>query len=163
MISNRPRIARASCKCLSALMAKAALILTCATPIPSDAETVFPPLKQGLWEYQRSFKGGPEGIAVQSSYRRCANPSKDFERQSSVLAKAGCTFRFAKADQETVDRTATCKVSDGSTLVTRTWLRAGGNSQFSARIESGEMLGNAPSTTVEELKAKRIGDCRMDS
>jgi hypothetical protein len=150
-------------KCLPAAAARAVLILTCATPLLSDAETVFPPLKQGLWEYQRSFKGGPKDMAPESSYRRCTNPSKDFEQQSSMLAKAGCTFRFAKADQVTVDRTATCKVSDGSMLVNRTWLRANGNSEFSARIESREMLGNAPSKTVEELNAKRIGDCKMGS
>jgi hypothetical protein len=163
MMSNRTKRTLVLFKFLSAAAAKAGHILTCATPLLSTAETVFPPLKQGLWEYQRSVKGGPEGMAPESSYRRCTNPSKDFERQSSMLAKAGCTFRFAKADQATVDRTATCKVSDGSTLVNRTWLRANGNGEFSARIESGGMLGNAPSKTVEELKAKRIGDCKMDS
>jgi hypothetical protein len=80
MISNRPGITRVLFKGLPALTAKAALILTCATPLLGRCTDSVPPSKQGLWEFQRSFKGGPEGIAPESSCRRRANPSKDFER-----------------------------------------------------------------------------------
>jgi hypothetical protein len=140
-----------------------ALLLACAAPLPSAAETVVPPMKQGLWEYQRSIQGAAKEVPAESKYRRCTNPSRDFERQGSMLAQAGCTFHFATTAADTIDRVATCLTSDGSMMRNRTWLHVADGGEFSARIESGGMLGDSSAKSVEELKGKRIGDCERDS
>jgi hypothetical protein len=129
----------------------ALVVLLTAAPWAARADEV-PPLRQGLWEYQRS--AGANKFAA----TECIDPSEDLRRQHTVQEKMGCKLSPALRAGSTYTYTAECSVklpSGAVTFSTTSVLTA--ESDIAYRIEN--RLTSQSGTTNESITAQRVADC----
>lgn len=116
------------------------------------ADDAVPPLRQGLWEYQRT--AGTQRFAA----TQCIDPSEDLRRQHADLARMGCKFAPAQREGATYTYAADCalKLSSGiMTYRTVSVLTAASDSAY--RIEN--RVTDRGGTKSETITAQRVADC----
>ncbi len=122
------------------------------------ADAAGPPLRQGLWRFERTFEyadGRAPGEAVRSE--QCVDPEAMADEQLAMFRKMGCAAERSRAGvtewrlRVTCDRPGLPKGTSSSALT------ASGPDAFEARIvNEGEL---ALPIVRERLVAKRLGDC----
>jgi hypothetical protein len=120
--------------------------------IPGARADDVPPLRQGLWEYQRTT--GAQKFAA----TECIDPGEDLRRQHAALERMGCKLAPAVQTGATYTYVADCSLKLPSGVVnfsTTTVLSADGDSAY--RIES--RMVNQGVTTNETIAAHRVADC----
>lgn len=111
-----------------------------------------PPLRQGLWEYQRT--AGTQKFAA----KECIDPSEDLRRQHAALERMGCKLAPVAREGTTYTYAADCvlKLPSGAvTFSTTTVVAADGDTAY--HVES--RMTNQGSTTSETITAQRVADC----
>jgi len=120
--------------------------------MPSARADEVPPLRQGLWEYQRT--AGTQKFAA----TECIDPSEDLRRQHASLERMGCKMAPVLHNATTYTYTADCalKLPPGViTLSTTTVLTADSDSAY--RLETRTTSQGA--TNEESITGRRVGDC----
>jgi len=120
--------------------------------IPGARADDVPPLRQGMWEYQRST--GAQKFAA----TECINPSEDLRRQHAALERMGCKLAPAVQAGTTYTYVADCSLKLPAGVVnfsTTTVLTADSDSAY--RIES--RVVNQGVTSNESISAQRVADC----
>jgi hypothetical protein len=118
---------------------------------PARAEDV-PPLRQGLWEFQRSAG------ANQYAAKECIDPSDDLRRQHVAWEKIGCKVAPALHSGATYTYAAECSVklpSGAVSFSTTSVLTA--ESDVAYRIDNRITSRNG--TSSESITAQRVADC----
>lgn len=129
----------------------AALICVPGT-IPAARADDVPPLRQGLWEYQRTT--GTQKFAA----TECIDPTEDLRRQHAALERMGCKVAPPVQTGATYTYVADCSLKLPSGVVnfsTTTVLTADSDSAY--RIES--RMVNQGVASSETIAAQRVADC----
>ncbi len=126
----------------------------CATGTAAAADE-WPPLRQGMWEFNRSIETPGKGGKPQTmQMKECTNPTEDMKRQNEMLSKGGCKFSPVTRSGNVYSYSAQCKMQ-GMAGTSKSVLTVDGDSSYMIRIES-DFGGEA---TREVLRARRTGDC----
>ncbi len=143
-IRERHAIAR-----LAPVLAALACVLFAA---PALAQQL-PPLKRGMWQFDRNVNGREMGVINQ-----CANPTADMMEQDAMLTAAGCNFSPLRQDGNKYSFDVDCAIKSGSTQITSkttSLMTVTDDSAYTVRV-TGTTNG---SPTDESVVAKRTGDC----
>ena len=111
-----------------------------------------PPLRQGLWEFQRSAG------ANQYAAKECIDPSDDLRRQHAAWERIGCKLAPPLHSGATYTYAAECSVklpSGAVSFSTTSVLTA--ESDVAYRIDNRITSRNG--TTSESITAQRVADC----
>lgn len=112
-----------------------------------------PPLRQGLWQFERSVAGR----TLQS--RQCVSPREDMQRQNAMLEKSGCKFSPGQLAGKTYTFSADCSIKAAAgapvTVHSTSVMTVDGDSAYAVEISTT----GAGTTTQERLVARRLGDC----
>jgi hypothetical protein len=120
--------------------------------IPGARADDVPPLRQGMWEYQRTT--GTQKFAA----TECIDPSEDLRRQHAALERMGCKLAPVVQTGTTYTYGAECSLKLPSGVMnfsSTTVLTAEGDSAY--RIES--RMVNQGVTSNETITARRVADC----
>ncbi len=119
-----------------------------------------PPLRQGLWEFNRSIQGASAPADQKKlTVRKCVNPREDMKKQNAMLEKAGCKFSQMKKMGKTYSFSADCTIQDAGRSTSRSVMTVDSDSAYTVKVESESEMGGKKATTSEVLAAKRVGDC----
>jgi hypothetical protein len=145
---------RSSCRhairIVTAVLAVLAPAVACGPAFADD----LPPLRQGMWKFQRTVGGK----MVETT--KCANPKEDMKKQNAILEKAGCRFSPVRKSGNVYTFTADCSMetSPGSRIHSRSTsvLSVEGDRAYTVEIE----VVTDGKSTKETLVAQRVGDCK---
>jgi hypothetical protein len=114
-----------------------------------------PPLRKGLWEFNRTVEGqGPGGKPVTMTNKKCADPAADRRRMNELLTKQGCKLTASAVRGNTSTSSSECQVQ-GVTVQSRSVITVESDSAYRAQVTT---TGGGRSTK-ELLVAKRVGEC----
>ena len=124
------------------------------------ASDELPPLREGLWEYQRTLQRSDENWTPKDTVvRECGNPTTVLEQHSAVYRKLGCAIVSIRVTEATYQVNADCPSKNGIKTESRGVTTFDGDSAYTSVIDSEGSVAGKPVKFVEKLSAKRIGDC----
>ncbi len=122
------------------------------------ADAPGPPLRQGLWRFERTFEyadGRAPGEAVRSE--QCVDPEAMADEQLAMFRNMGCTAERSRSGVAEWRLRVTCDRPGLPKGTSTSALSVSSPDAFEARIvNQGEL---AMPIARERLVAKRIGDC----
>lgn len=114
-----------------------------------------PPLRPGMWEYQRTQGAGAGGKARSMTLRKCSNPNADFKQKLAQLKQKGCVFSPFEQSGQRYEASWRCPAPDGSIVAMHDVITV--TSDTSYRTESDAR--GAHQATHSTIVATRQGDC----
>jgi len=135
--------------------ARCGVVLATALATSGTTAADFPPLRAGMWEFNRSVEGAAGGGAPSSfTSKKCTDPAADMKASNERMKQAGCKLSPTTQNGSTYSFSAECQIQ-GTAMKSESQLTVAGDSAYTVRIVS-----NANGrTTRETLSARRVGDC----
>ena len=121
----------------------------------------FPPLRPGLWEYQRTTQRSDQAWEPKDIAERvCADPNDTLKQQTETFTKLGCVMATEQTEDDNTYRlTAECTTKSGQKVFSQSVTTFDGDSQYTSVIDSSGWIAGAPVQFAERVLAKRVGDC----
>ena len=118
-----------------------------------------PALRQGLWESERTVQDPTKpGPPKKESSRRCTSPTENLKRRRERLAQS-CKLSLISKTGSSYSYSASCQFPDGRKGTAKTVITTSGNTAYTIKTESEGIIPGKTGKIVEEMSAKRVGDC----
>jgi Protein of unknown function (DUF3617) len=130
-----------------------------ASPAALAEDQDYPPLKQGMWEVSRTIQlaDKPEQAKTLTN-KRCVDPVEELKKQHAMLKNLGCLLLPPKQAGDIYSFKWECN-NDALRGTGQTVVTVDGDSVYTAKTDSDGALPGRPGRSVEQLVAKRLGDC----
>ncbi len=120
----------------------------------------YPPIQPGLWHFHRTVEDSTKpGKPIVLDKQECTDPVVDMKAMHEKLVKMGCVFSPATQSGSTYHFSATCKLPQikGTSVTDLNYDNPGA---YNAQITFDALVGGVPTKTLENMTAKRLGDCK---
>jgi Protein of unknown function (DUF3617) len=119
----------------------------------------YPPLRRGMWEVSRTLQSPDKpDQAKKLTFKKCADPVEEMKKQHAALKKLGCILLPPRQNGDTYSFKWQCD-NDAVRGAGQTIVTVDGDSQYTAKTHSDGALPGTSGRTMEELSARRLGDC----